>query len=232
MTSTGEDKASTAVLDPVVGGELLADLGFLHVPGRPLASGSAYLFVALRPKPTLRHFDPERVDYWVTLETRGVRATLDRSTPLRDESDYAWGVISVVDRKAVVNEYVSFGGTLNLRRIDDVIVAVFRSVGPIVARGGHSQGWDLGAEEMAAFVGRLRAAAGASRTLESRLTELSPLAIYAAFVADSVSRHRDLHGVMIGSERVLEMLHSEQRWLSTECAADWQAGLETSAGLA
>lgn len=212
------------VLDPAIGSELLAKLGFLHVPGRPPADGLAYLFVALRPRPTLRHFDPERVDFWLNVDGRGTRSILDRSTPMRGEFEYAWGVISVVDRKSVVNEFVSFGGVVSVRRIDDVLVAVFRSSGPIAARGGHSQGWDFGAEEMGGFMGRLRAAAGASRSLELKLAELSPLAIYSVFVVDSLIRHRDRHGLLVGDERIVEMLRDEQHWLQAQFPEDWAAG--------
>lgn len=214
----------TTVLDPTIGRDLLAQLGFLHVPGRPLANGSAYLFVALRSEPTLRHFDPERVDYWQSVERVGTRAVIERSTSMPGESEYAWGVISVVDRKSVANEFVSFGGQLKVRRIGDVLVTVFSSSGPIAARGGHSQGWDFGAEEMAAFIGRLRAAAGASRSLEFELAELSPLAIYSAFMVDSLSRHRDRHGLAVGDERIMAMLYDEQHWLKAHVPADWASG--------
>ena len=211
------------VLDPLIGSKLLAPLGFLQVPGRPSVDGHAYLFVALRARPTLAHFDPERVDFWMTVDGRGTRASLDRSTVMRGEFGYAWGVIRVVDRKGVANEFVSFGGSITIRRIEDMLVGVFSSAGPIAARGGHSQGWDLGTEEMAAFMGRLRAAAGASRSLELALASLSPLALYALFVIDSLRRHRDLHGVLDGDQRVIAMLRDEQRWLQAELPESWTA---------
>jgi hypothetical protein len=44
---------------------LVSDLGFLAGPDIPDRPGPAYLLVALRDHPTLRHYDPERIDYWV-----------------------------------------------------------------------------------------------------------------------------------------------------------------------
>ncbi len=49
---------------------LLADVGFLLVPGAPTPGGNAYLLVALRPKPTRAHFDPERIELWMRANGR------------------------------------------------------------------------------------------------------------------------------------------------------------------
>ncbi len=58
-------------IDPKLAAELLADWGFLADPDLPNRPGPAFLLVAIRAKPTLRHYDPELVEYWVT----GTRAT-------------------------------------------------------------------------------------------------------------------------------------------------------------
>ena len=50
------------ILDPTVAAGLLANLGFLAGSDLPARPGPAYLLVALRPAPTLHHYDPERVD--------------------------------------------------------------------------------------------------------------------------------------------------------------------------
>jgi hypothetical protein len=157
----------TGELDPVVGRELLDDLGFLLVPGRPTASGTAYLFTALRPRPTLRHFDPERIEYWVSVDGHGLPATLEWSMPVVPPRPYSWGLIRVIDRLGVSNEFVSFGGQLDAARFDDVLVAVFSSDAPIEARGGHSQEWEPGSSSVTAPAGgcgpapRARTTAGA-----------------------------------------------------------------------
>jgi hypothetical protein len=218
-------------LDPLVGADLLADLGFLHVPGLPLADPPAYLFVALRPRPTQRHYDPERIDYWSTVGGRGTRLSLDRSADVRAETDFAWGKIDVVDRKGIANYFVSFGGLLRTRRLGDVRLAVFSSVAPIAACGGHSQEWDPLAGEMAAFVARLRAAAGANAGFEQHLAALTPSALYAGFVCDELARHVSGRGEVVGEGRPMELLRRERQRLVDHHATEWAAGQRLAARL-
>jgi hypothetical protein len=233
MTPSGLAGETTAgpALDPLVGADLLADLGFLHVPGLPLAGPPAYLFVALRPQPTLRHYDPERIDYWCSAEGRGIHLSLDRTADQLGDSEFAWGKIDVVDRKGIANYYVSFGGLLRTRRAGDVLLAVFSSPAPIAACGGHSQEWDPLAGEMAAFVARLRAAAGASAAFEQRLATLTPSALYAGFVCDELARHVNGRGEVVGEGRPMDLLRGERQRLVDERATEWAAGQALAARL-
>ena len=64
---------STAPLDPDAVARRAAHWGFLASPDLPDRPGPAYLLVALRPTPTLRNYDPETVEYWVTEDGRGAR---------------------------------------------------------------------------------------------------------------------------------------------------------------
>ena len=139
--------------------------GFLAYPDLPDGPGPAFLLVALRPAPTLRHYDPEAIDYWVTDDGRGSRRTLTHDTPMPRSEDFSWGLIRLVDRLGVSNEYLTFGGHLDAALIDDVVVAAFASPAPLLRRGGHSQGWDDGADVIGAL---LRADDGRGR-LQARL---------------------------------------------------------------
>ena len=69
-------------IDPAVAADQLADWGFLAHADLPDGAGDAYLLVALRDLPTFRHFDPERVELWVTRGGRGVPLVITRSTPV------------------------------------------------------------------------------------------------------------------------------------------------------
>ena len=71
---------SPANLTPALALGALADLGFLASPDLPDRPGPAYLLVAVRDAPTLRHFDPETIEYWVT---EAVVAHAGRSTARR-----------------------------------------------------------------------------------------------------------------------------------------------------
>ncbi len=155
MTSVTADPATCTAPTPAGALHALADLGFMASPDLPDREGPASLLVAIRPAPTLRHFDPEALDYWVAEGGRGVRRTLDRDTPMPLEADLSWGEIQIVDRLKVTNEYLAFGGHLTATSIDGVTVVVITSPAPLLRRGGHSQPWDLGAESLGAFFGRL-----------------------------------------------------------------------------
>jgi hypothetical protein len=137
--------------DLVAAARLLAHLGFLAEPDLPDRPGPAYLLVAIRDEPTLAHYDPELVEYWVAIKRRGEVETLRRRTRLPIERPFSWGLIRIVDRLGVSNEYVSFGGHLSADEIDGMTVAILTSPAPMLRRGGHSQGWDVGAATVAAF---------------------------------------------------------------------------------
>ena len=83
--------------------------GFLAHSDLPDGPGPAFLLVALRPAPTLQHYDPEAVDYWVTEDGRGSRRTLTHDVSLPRSEDFSWGMIRLVDRLGVSNEYLTFG---------------------------------------------------------------------------------------------------------------------------
>ena len=73
--------------DPLDPASRIAEWGFLANPDLPDRPGPAYLLVALRAAPTLRHYDPESIEYWVTrdgqvsvVSCRGPRRCRSRRT--------------------------------------------------------------------------------------------------------------------------------------------------------
>jgi len=176
-------------IDPTTAAGLLRDWGFLVQRNSPDRNGPAYLLVALRERPTLRHFDPEVVRFWETRSGRGSRVTLDRRLALPFSRPFAWGRIDIEDRLGVTNEYLTFGGRLLGARVDDASVLVFESPVPILRRGGHSQGWDRGADQLAAFFARLKVAVDYVPGFEQALGAATPETRYAAFIVDAVGRY-------------------------------------------
>jgi hypothetical protein len=201
----------------------LADLGFLAGPDLPDRPGPGYLLVALRPQPTLRHFDPESVEFWVTVNGRGVRRSLTRASPVPIDTAFSWGLIRVVDRLHVTNEFLTFGGHLSAAGLDDAVVAVFRSSVPMLCRGGHSQLWDDGADQLAAFFARLTASLWVPG-LETEFAAVDEHARYSAFLADIGDRYRSSPALQASNAAIWATLRNEEAQMRAADPAAWQEG--------
>jgi hypothetical protein len=197
--------------------------GFLANPDLPDRPGPAFLLVALRPAPTLRHFDPEAVEFWVTSDGRGRRQEITHATPMPRSEPFAWGLVRLVDRFGITNEYLTFGGDLDAALIDGVVVVVFTSPAPLVRRGGHSQGWDAGADVIGAFFGRLMVAVDYLPAFEARCSEASPLSRYAAFVRDTQRRHRRAQVSTPVDDELCQLVRQEAARLQRTAPTDWEA---------
>jgi hypothetical protein len=216
-------------LDPAAVAPLLADLGFVSSSDLPNRPGPAYLLVAIRPAPTLHHYDPEAIDYWISEGGRGAHRTVDLDTPIPFETEFSWGMIRIVDRLKVTNEFLTFGGRLVADRVDSAIVAVFTSPVPILRRGGHSQGWDDGAESLGAFFSRFLLAVDYVPGFEARAALADPVTRYAAFVADATARCRSSSLLRLEHADLWSLLQGEEGRLRREQPLEWAAGLELRA---
>jgi hypothetical protein len=213
-----------AQLNPPGAADLLENLGFIACSELPDKPGPAYLIVAFRPAPTLRHYDPELVSYWVTVAGRGAQRVLTRETELPVDLEFAWGLIRIVDRLNVSNEYLTFGGHLAAASIEDTTFAVFTSPTPLLRRGGHSQGWDHGAESVGAFFARLLVAVDYTIGFEAHLAEAGPLVRYAAFLQDAVGRFRPSSRLRAEHPDLWTLLDTEGRRMRRDHPVEWQAG--------
>jgi hypothetical protein len=211
-------------LAPASAEPYLADLGFLAISDLPDRPGPAYLLVTIRPRPTLRHFDPERIEYWKTADGRGVPAELTVDTRLPIDVDFSWGLIRIVDRLHVSNEYLTFGGRLQAAEVDGAIVAVFSSPAPLLRRGGHSQGWDHGAECVGAFFGGVMLAVDYMPGFEATFAASSPLDRYSAFILDTVGRYRASSELRADHPVLWTTLEAEERRLCRDQPKAWAEG--------
>lgn len=207
----------------------LADWGFLVEPDLPDRPGPAWLMVALRERPTLRHYDPELVEYWTSRGGRGTSAQLTHSTRMPLEADFSWGLIRIVDRLEVSNEYLTFGGHVSGASIDGTTYAVFSSAAPLLRRGGHSQGWDQGAQDLGAFFGRLIVAVDYAPGFEARMAAADPLARYAAFIDDVTSRYRTSPTLRSLYPDWWRLVETEERHLRRDNPDAWAAGTDLRA---
>jgi hypothetical protein len=212
-------------LDPASAAPLVAQLGFLSSPDLPDRPGPAWLVVALRDAPTLRHYDPESVGYWVSEGDHGVHRTLTRDSRLPIDEEFSWGLIRIVDRLHVTNEFLTFGGRLRADHVDGVVVVVFVSSAPLLRRGGHSQAWDLGAESLGAYFSRFLVAVDYAPGFEARAARADPVTRYSAFVADAMARYRTGPILRDQQPELWVVLRSEERRLQATHPHEWAAGM-------
>lgn len=208
-------------------------LGFLDVNGTaPQAPGGANLVVALRDRPTLEHFDPERVEYWVAPEGRGRPAEITRKSVVPFEGPFAWGTIRVVDRLEVFNSFLTFGGTVRAAEVDaTTTLVVFSSEAPILRSTGHSQGVDLSTGEVGAFFARMMIPVDFAPGAEARIAAVSPMAVYSAFHAAAQARFDRSAGLRESHPRFTAWCQRERQRLHSLFGADWEVGRAIAAEL-
>lgn len=195
---------------------LTAELGFRLIEPDPTGhrgpAAEGHLLVALRDRPTLRHFDPEEISFYAPGGTGGALATVRRlPAGAVQRRPVLWGHVHVVDRVPVENRFLTFGGELSLAGVDDrLTLAHVRSPAPIVRWGGHSQGTDALTLAMGAFFGRLIVPVDFQPGGAARIDAAPPQVLFAAFLCDAVARAASMSR-MLGDPPDLD------RWL----AAAW-----------
>lgn len=217
----------------------LAHLGFVLRDGSmPGMTPGPRLLVALRDRPTLEHFDPEVVTYWVASGGRGRVATLDRraraATPAGPAGSagsavrpWSWGPVRVTDRVPVSNGFLGFGGTLLVEAADQsATYAAFTSRAPIVRWAGHSQGVDFLVDEVGAFFARLMVPVDYQPGAEARVADADPEALYSVFLAHSIRRLRGSRRLRDADPKTASWLEHEGHRLEREAPRHWLAGQE------
>lgn len=211
--------------DPRVAAGLLAEWGFLANPDLPDKPGPGYLLVALRDGPTFRHYDPESVEFWESRGGRGARVELTRASSMPLEATFAWGQVRIVDRLGVTNEWLTFGGAISAAVVDGMIAVAFVSPAPLLRRGGHSQGWDQGADSLGAFFGRLMVAVDYAPGFEGLAAAATPLTRYAAFLADLSARLDHSPNLRTTEPALWRLIDHEAGRLQRDHLDDWTAGV-------
>ncbi len=208
--------------------KLLSGLGFcLDEPDLAHGIDAAHLLVGIRPQPTLAHFDPERIDYWVTESGRGRPRVLDRETSLPIAMDYAWGKIALVDRLGVRNEFLSFGGTMRAQATADGTAYVdFGSRAPILRWSGHSQASDPLAGEVGAFLARLKVPIDFVPGTEAIIAAAAPSTLYCAFVQFVRERLAQARTLREANRWLADWCLRESQRLQTGLADHWKAAAD------
>ena len=209
-------------------GRVLANLGFeLVEPDKTQGEETSHLLIALRPKPTLQHYDPETISYWVSDGARGRAAQLDRETRFPLDADYAWGQISITDRLTVKNEFLSFGGAVRARMTPDATVLIdYSSHAPILRWSGHSQASDPLAAEVGAFFARIKVPIDFVPGAEALVAKAAPRTLYCAFVQFVRERLTQAHGLREANRWLAEWSSRESQHMESVAIDHWNAAAE------
>ncbi len=221
------------LMPPDRANQAIAHFGFLLVHGdRQGPPGGTNLVIALREKPTLEHFDPERVMYWVVSGGRGRHVEYDRGEPAPFEARISWGTVRITDRLEVGNTFLTFGGQLSAHTMDQsTTVVTIGSSAPILRWTGHSQDVDPFAAEVAAFFARIRVPINFTPGAEGRIGDMSPLALYSAVIADLRARYSHAEALRDANPSMNMQLMREAHWLESSAASDWETGRQLLADL-
>src|ERR1035437_878578 len=184
MTIKRQSPAPDDARGPEQVGRILATLGFALIEPDPTHGEEAsHVVVALRAQPTLQHFDPETIDYWITDGARGRAAKMDRETRLPVASDFSWGRITLTDRLGVENGFLSFGGTMRAQVAADTSVpADFSSDAPSLTRAGPSRSPDRLAAEGGSFFARTQLPPAFVPGTEAMIAKAPPRTLFCAFI--------------------------------------------------
>jgi hypothetical protein len=209
-------------------GRTLATLGFALIePDRTRADEASHVVVALRAQPTLQHFDPETIDYWITEGARGRAAKMDRETRLPVVNDFSWGRISLTDRLGVKNEFLSFGGTVRAQMAADSAVLIdFSSNAPIMRWAGHSQSSDPLAAEVGSFFARIMVPIDFVPGAEAMVAEAAPRTLYCSFIQYVRERLARAHTLSEANRLLADWTAREAQRLETGANDHWKAAVE------
>lgn len=215
---------------------LVADLGFLVRWDLPSDEHDALLVIALRDRPTLRHYDPELIAFWQMGEDgRGHQVDLGLASPIPMERSFTWGEIKIIDRLHVTNTWVSFGGTVHAELVNPgTAIVTFRSTAPILRRGGHSQRYDALAGAVSSFFGRLFVPIDFQPGAERHINSIPPEVRYAAFLQHDLPRIASSELVREAYGPDARLVRAEAERLRRRDPEAWKAGGEllTRLGLA
>ncbi len=200
---------------------MTADIGYLFYPStRAHAPGYHRLDIFIRPDPTERHFDPEKVRLPVLISGDGIEE-LEITHPWPLSADYRLcaGRIFITDRKHKEVEAFTFGGTLQIVSSPALTTCYIESDVPVFqldGSGTESEGEMLAVEAEVLLAARRAARLADLREYDLHLSALSPLALYCACLATLEPKFSHLHSHDEAHHHLLNFIRAEQKRLEDE----------------
>ena len=194
------------------------DLGYHFHPRRdPSDPGHPRLDVVLRPAPTQRHFDPERIRFSVVSDRQGIEfLTVHhpwRGWPGRRYRVCA-GRVTWWDRKEKAIGALTLGGDLRVESTEACTTCVLISPAPIIRLvSGFSIPTLLALEMETLFAERRAAWIHDLEALDRRLAAADPHLLYRACLTALEEKTKDLAKTVALARirHILRLLHTETR---------------------
>ncbi len=197
--------------------EQMENWGYHLLPQfHPKCPGYEGLRVAIRERPTRRHFDPETIQLSLFSPGKPVQEeSLNLLTPLHKPQIVCPGTVVLIDRRGKQESFYLLGGTIESASVPGEIVFTIRSTAPVLwlTKKGESI-CDQLAAELGALIAQVRATSGESDDeFFGRLASIEPLALYTAAIYTIFSDYEHQADVRESYPEVHSLLHEEQQWL-------------------
>lgn len=202
--------------------DLVEDWGYytLEKP-HPDSPGYSGLVIAIRKKPTAKHFDPETVHLYRRDEyglPKGI--TLSLLSPLEGHTAHVCpGIIRIQDRTGKAVNFYTFGGSLDMAERSGEMVLVVHSSAPILELTDKEETvQDELAAETGALLGRVEISwLEDEKGFSQRLAEVDPLQLYKATLGSLLHRFETDAALEQGFSAPLhDVLRQEKRWLASQ----------------
>jgi len=200
--------------------ELIANWGYSFLDAsHPDRLGYGGLVIAVREKPTGKHFDPENIHLHLCDAAGGIRATtLSWQSPRPVSDRVCLCRVILTDRFDQRVEFLTFGGSLEIIQQSDKVIYTLRSPAPVLEILGQEDTIpDQVAFETEALLSQEAAHWGQDdRGFEQRLAQTEPLQLYIAVVHTLLFRHKLFEAMEIVYPELDDALFCEKRWLKAE----------------
>lgn len=194
------------------------NLGFeLLERTHPDSPGYSGLIVAIRPHPTLQHFDPEAIHLLLADSGGNVSQTdLHLSSHLEGPGRIVLGRLVVNDRVDKRLGFFTFGACLTVHSATEGSYFVIQSSAPVLELSGSLREGvaDQLAAETEALLARLHVQWGRrDGEFVQRLAQIDPLTFYIAAIHSILTMFAGSIALRNGSHALNSRLREEQRWL-------------------
>ncbi len=200
---------------------LMENWGYYLLPkSHPHSPGYTGLLVAIRKRPTERHFDPHSMRLRLRDEhgeAEWTRLWLESplELPIEGSMHVCPGEVVLHDRTDKRVDFFIFGGSLEMVCVPGETVYSLRSPAPILKVTNSLESVpDQLASETEALIGEVQVKWGSNeKGFAQRLVQVDPLEFYLAVLNSILVRYEQDHTLQETYDEFYRVLRKEKRWL-------------------